>query len=124
MKPVQYKLTHAESNAFNAFAEERVMAAKAIKPTIRMTRDQEDHLRACFFNCISDAYSSGMASENRKKKPDAIGTRQILQEIDWILDQKNVPGKKYLRTLGDRVRTLSKQYLKSKKGAKSNGTHK
>jgi len=118
MKPIRYKLTSSESNSFNAFAEERVMAFKSITPKVKMTRDQEDHLRSCFFNGISDAYAAGMATENRKKRPDAVGSRQILDEISWLLEKDHVKNKKYLRSIADRLSILAKQYARCKKAVK------
>jgi hypothetical protein len=117
MKPITHKLTTSESKAFNAFAEERVMAAKGMKPVIKMTRDQEDHLRACFFNCISDAYAAGMSTPNRKKKPEALGIRTLGAEIRKTMDMDKST-KKVMKNLAERVDILAKQYKKSQGGKK------
>ena len=117
MKPVKHKLTQAESNSFNAFAEERVMAAKAYRPKINMSRDQEEHLRACFFNCIADAYASGMSTPNRKKKPEALGLRNLISDIRKSL-QLDRNSKKLFKSLADRTDALAKQYKKNRGGKK------
>ena len=114
MKPVRYKLTKSESNSFNAFAEERVMAAKAISPKPHFSAQQEDHLRACFFNCISDAYCAGMATGSRSKKPDALGSRQILDDLKMMIDDDKKHSK-YLRVIADRLRILAKAYARSRR---------
>ena len=114
MKPVRYKLTNAEIHSFNAFAEERIMAFKTINPKPKLTNDQEDHLRATFFNCISDSYNAGMATDNRKKKPDALGARQILDELRIMLDDDKKHSK-YLHVIADRLQILDKQYARSRR---------
>lgn len=117
MKQIKYKLTVAESSSFNAFAEERVMAAKAYRPSIHMSAEQEDHLCACFFNCISDAYASGMATPNRRRKPEALGLRNLRMDITRALNfDRN--SKKVLAKLAERVDILAKQYKKSNGGKK------
>jgi len=117
MKRIERKSTSAERVSFNAFSEERVMAFKSIHPKPNMSCIQEDHLRACFFNCINDAYAAGLATKNRKSKPDALGMRQLITEINGILDkdEKSLVSRKYLRIIGDRIKVLNKSYIKSRK---------
>lgn len=81
MKPVKFKLTKAEVRSFNAFTDERMMAFDSVRPKPILSEDQLSHLRACFFNAISDAYHSGMCTASRKLKPTALGIPQLLKEV-------------------------------------------
>ena len=85
------------------------MAAKAISPKPHFSAQQEDHLRAVFFNCISDAYCAGMATGSRSKK-DALGSRQILDDLKMMIndDKKH---SKYLRVIADTVEEDSTQVV-------------
>jgi len=121
MKRIAYKLTISESKAFNAFAEERVLALKSITPKISINPEQLEHARACFFNAIADAYACGLTTKNRKNKPNGIGIRFVLNDITLLTKQliekqacMKIPTKAINR-LHDRVAILSKQYLKARK---------
>ena len=110
MKRISYKLTSSESKAFNAFSEERVLALKSVTPKINLCPEQLEHVRACFFNAIADAYACGLTTKNRKNKPNGIGIRDTLRTIDKVME--DMPKNKTLKLLADRVKVLSKQYSK------------